>query len=235
MSATLSIIIPVYNEEENIPKLISHLISVVSGTDSEIIVVDGGSTDKTIERVQSYEISCIRCEVKGRAAQMNLGARHASGDIYYFVHADALPPVSFVKHINQSISDGYDAGCYRFRFDSDHPLLKINSYFTRYDRLMCRGGDQTLFIKKSVFEELGGFKEDHLIMEDFEIIDRLRKRYRFRIMPDDVIVSARKYEENHYLKVNFINLVIFTMYAFGASQSTMVHAYKQLIHETRFG
>lgn len=234
MEMKLSIIIPVYNEEENIPKLIPHLKQSILDNDAEIIVVDGGSSDRTVELIQSYDIPCIHCEVKGRAAQMNMGSRYAGGDVYYFVHADALPPRSFISDIKRSMSEGHDAGCYRFRFDSDHMLLKMNSYFTRFDRLMCRGGDQTLFVKKSIFNELGGFREDFLIMEDFEMIDRLRKGYKFRIMPDEVIVSARKYQENHYLKVNFINLVIFTMYMFGAAQATMLHAYRQLIHNTRF-
>lgn len=166
---------------------------------------------------------------------MNLGAEQTDGEILYFVHADSIPPISFVDDIYQCFTNGFDAGCYRFRFNSNHPLLKINSYCTRFDRLMCRGGDQTLFVKRSVFNVLGGYKDHYLIMEDFDLIQQLRKNYAFRIMPKDVIVSARKYDNNPYLKVNFINLVIIMMYFFGASQNTMVHAYKELIHKTRFG
>jgi len=235
MENKVSIIIPVYNEEETIEKLLLHLQNCVIGHDSEIIVVDGASTDKTMEVVKCCGVRFIACNKKGRAAQMNFGVEHTDGEILYFVHADSIPPTSFIDDIYQSVENGFDAGCYRFRFDSGHPLLKANSYFTRFDRLMCRGGDQTLFVKRSVFEELGGYKEHYLIMEDFDLIQQLRKNYAFKIIPKDVIVSARKYENNSYLKVNFVNLVIFLMYFTGVSQETMVHAYKELIHKTRFG
>ncbi len=235
MDQKISIIIPVYNEEKTIEKLLSHLQECISGYESEIVVVDGKSLDKTAEVVQSCGVRLLISEKKGRAAQMNLGAEQTDGEILYFVHADSIPPISFVDDIYQCFTNGFDAGCYRFRFNSNHPLLKINSYCTRFDRLMCRGGDQTLFVKRSVFNELGGYKDHYLIMEDFDLIQQLRKNYAFRIMPKDVIVSARKYDNNPYLKVNFINLVIIMMYFFGASQNTMVHAYKELIHKTRFG
>lgn len=235
MDQKISIIIPVYNEEKTIEKLLSHLQECISGYESEIVVVDGKSLDKTAEVVQSCGVRLLISEKKGRAAQMNLGAEQTDGEILYFVHADSIPPISFVDDIYQCFTNGFDAGCYRFRFNSNHPLLKINSYCTRFDRLMCRGGDQTLFVKRSVFNVLGGYKDHYLIMEDFDLIQQLRKNYAFRIMPKDVIVSARKYDNNPYLKVNFINLVIIMMYFFGASQNTMVHAYKELIHKTRFG
>ncbi len=235
MEQKVSIIIPVYNEEKTIKKLLSHLQECISGYNAEIVVVDGNSSDKTAEVVESSGIRLLISEKKGRAAQMNLGVEQTVGEILYFVHADSIPPESFIDDIYQSIKIGFDAGCYRFRFNSNHPLLKINSYFTRFDRLMYRGGDQTLFVKRSVFEKLGGYKEHYVIMEDFDLIQQLRNNYSFRIVPKDVIVSARKYDNNPYLKVNFVNLVIFMMYFFGASQETMVHAYKELIHKTRFG
>ncbi|MDR9418064.1 TIGR04283 family arsenosugar biosynthesis glycosyltransferase [Gracilimonas sp.] len=230
----ISIIIPTYNESGSIEELLIYLKKHAGSAVADILVVDGQSSDDTVKRVRNAGYKCIISQEKGRAAQMNLGAKQTSGDILYFVHADSIPPTSFTSDILNAIQNGAESGCYRFKFNSDRWLLKINAWFTRFDRLMCRGGDQTLFIKRDVFEELSGFR-NYEIMEDFEMISRLRDRGTFKILADDVIVSARKYEENSYLKMNFINLVIFTMFYFGASKKTMVHAYQQLIAGTKFG
>lgn len=165
---------------------------------------------------------------------MNCGYRLAKGDLLYFVHADSLPPAGYLDDLQRSIEEGFSAGCYRFRFDSDHLLLRINSYFTRFDKIMCRGGDQTLYITRKLFEKLEGFREDFLIMEEYDLIQKIQSTSRFKIIPKDVIVSARKYDRNHYLQVNFANLVVFMMYFSGARQETMVHAYKVLIHHPKF-
>lgn len=231
----ISIIIPVFNEEKTIPNQLRYLKGCIKHYDAEIIVVDGQSRDNTFSTVKQAGVKCLKSKKKGRAVQMNLGARHAKGDILYFVHADSRPPATFITDIKKSIDEGFETGCYRFRFNSDHPLLKVNSFFTRFDRLMCRGGDQTLFITRSLFKKSGGFREDYLIMEDFEFIKRIRKMSDFKIIPKDTIVSARKYHDNNYLKVNFVNLVIFILFFLGASQQTMVHAYKNLIVNTKFG
>jgi len=231
----ISVIIPTYNEENSILKLLKHLKAHRNGHDVEILVVDGKSEDQTVEMVRQAGFKIIVSEIKSRAVQMNTGAEISIGDILYFVHADSIPPTSYIKDIKNAVGQGYKAGCYRFRFDSDHFLLKINSYFTRFDRLMCRGGDQTLFISRNLFYELNGFKNGYHIMEDFDIIQRIKKRDKFLIMPKDVIVSARKYEQNSYLKVNAANFTIFMMYFLGASQNTMLNTYKKLIHFTKFG
>jgi len=230
----ISIIIPTYNEADYIRELLNYLQEYADSSVAEILVVDGQSNDNTFDKVQEAGFKCTICPKKGRAAQMNAGARQAIGDIFYFVHADSYPPKSYAKDIVREIKNGAESGCYRYRFNSNKWLLKVNSWFTRFDRLMCRGGDQTLFIKRHVFEELGGFK-DYAIMEDFDLIKRLRSRGTFHIIPKEAVVSARKYEENSYLKVNFINLIIFLMFYFGASESTMLHAYKNLITGTKFG
>ena len=234
-TATISIIIPVYNEERTIHKQLRYLSDCSRGYPTEVIVVDGGSTDSTVLNVRNEGFTCLNAPEKGRAIQMNTGALFASGNILYFVHADSKPPKTFQKDIRNYINRGYESGCYRFAFDSDHPLLKLNSYFTRFNRLMCRGGDQTLFITRSFFDALGGFREDYKIMEDFEFIRRLQKSGSFIIIPKDTVVSARKYSDNSYLKVNVVNLVVFTMFFLGASQKTMIHAYKNLIVNTKFG
>lgn len=231
----LSIIIPVYNEEESIGELIRHLKKNSDQRLSEIVVVDGGSSDDTFEKAREAGALFYISPVKGRAAQMNHGTACTTGEIIYFVHADSFPPSSYLDDIFTAVRNGYSAGCYRFRFNSDRLMLKINSWFTRFDRIMCRGGDQTLFIRRKLFEELGGFRSDFLIMEDYDLLQKIQRVSQFKILPKDTIVSARKYENNHYLKVNIVNFIIFMMYFSGASQNTMVHAYKSLIYHPKFG
>lgn len=230
----VSIIIPTYNEEEKILHLLNYLRDNSDERLAEIIVVDGGSQDQTVQIVREAGFLCIVSEKKGRAVQMNSGYRISKGDLLYFVHADSIPPASYLNDLQQAIDEEYSAGCYRFRFDSDHLLLRINSYFTRFDRIMCRGGDQTLYITRKLFENLEGFREDFLIMEEYDLIQKIQRIAHFKIIPKDVMVSARKYKKNHYLQVNFANLVVFMMYFSGARQDTMVHAYKSLIHHPKF-
>src|SRR6056297_3955370 len=234
-TAILSIIIPAYNEENKISGQVAYLEECSRGFPTEIIVVDGCSSDRTAKKVRSLGDTSIESSVKGRAIQMNTGADYSNGSILYFVHADSRPPETFQQDIRSAVRNGEEAGCYRFAFDSDHPLLRLNSYFTRFDRLMCRGGDQTLFITRRLFYEMDGFRSDYKIMEDFEFISRLRKNNTFSIIPKNTIVSARKYKENSYLKVNLVNFIVFMMFFLGASQRTMVHAYRELITNTKFG
>ncbi|MFD2530860.1 TIGR04283 family arsenosugar biosynthesis glycosyltransferase [Gracilimonas halophila] len=186
----ISIIIPTYNEADGILGLLRYLKKYANDSVADILVVDGQSSDDTVLKVKEAGFNCFISPQKGRATQMNFGAQIAKGEILYFVHADSIPPETYASDIVNSIQDGTESGCYRFTFNSDHPLLKINAWFTRFDRLMCRGGDQTLFIKKTVFEELGGFK-NYAIMEDFDMIRRLRERGAFKILPKDVIVSPK--------------------------------------------
>lgn len=230
----VSVIIPTYNEEESVGKLLNHLKKFGDDRLLECIVVDGGSKDRTVEIVRKHQVHCMICEQKGRAAQMNMGFEHSSGELLYFVHADSFPPKTYLDDLFIAIQNGYEAGCYRFRFDSDRFMLKVNSYFTRFDRIMCRGGDQTLFIKRTLFEKLGGFQNDYIIMEDYDLIQKIQEEATFKIIPKDVVVSPRKYDKNQYLKVNFANFVIFMMYFFGANQQTMVSAYKNLIYHPKF-
>ncbi|HAW78650.1 MAG TPA: glycosyl transferase [Balneola sp.] len=227
----ISIIIPTYNEENSIPDLLKHLFNANKfGDDNEIIVVDGGSSDRTFEIVQSLGFRCIQSDRKGRAAQMNVGAEQSSNDILYFVHADSFPPVSYIDDINESLEMGFQSGCYRYKFDHyPTPLLRINSYCTRFDRIMVRGGDQTLFITRSLFDKLGGFREDFRIMEDYDLIEKIQNTAEFRIIQKDAIVSSRKYEDNGYFRVQIANLTVFMMYFAGASQEMMCHAYSNML------
>ena len=208
----ISVIIPTWNEEATIGPLVHFILTHGLKAIAEVIVVDGQSDDRTVERAKQEGAIAVLAKERCRAIQMNAGAKHASGDVLYFLHADVKLIPSFADDVIKAINEGYDSGCYRYVFDSENRMLKINGYFTRFEGLMCRGGDQTLFITRSAFHDLNGFNESFSIMEDYDFISRLRKKYRFKIIPKNVLVSARKYETNSWLRVQLANLSVFIMF-----------------------
>lgn len=231
---TISIIIPVYNEEGHIAKTIAW-IKAVAGTHliNEIIVVDGNSSDTTIQQARNAGATAVQSPKKGRAAQMNYGAALAKGPVLYFLHADTLPPRGFAGDIIDAVANGYQAGCYRLSFDHDHWFLKANCWFTRFDVSAFRYGDQSLFVTKELFENAGGFCEKHTVMEDFDLIRRLRKKGRFVILKKPVLTSARKYVANGVFKTQGIFYLIFLMYQMGYPQQTLVSTYRKFIKQDK--
>ncbi|GAB3334770.1 TIGR04283 family arsenosugar biosynthesis glycosyltransferase [Marivirga atlantica] len=225
----LSVIIPTLNEAANIQNLITLLKSSPDSNHIEIIVADANSTDNTADLAEQLNIKVISTKQASRAHQMNEGAKLAKANTLYFVHADVEPPKTFFKDINKHIKKGYDFGCFRFKFKSRHPLLFVNSLFTRFKFLWCRGGDQTLFIKKSLFLEADGFDERYVVMEDFELIKRLWKKNKFVVMPKSTLVSARKYDSNTYFQVNMANLKVFRMFMKGVEPEILKDTYYKLI------
>ncbi len=226
----VSIIIPTYNERNIIGELIQYLFENIDSSVIEIIVADGESIDDTMEVAKEAGAKVVVSPVKGRAAQMNYAAGIANGEVFYFIHADCFPPKGFIKDIYQAIETGYDLGRYRTKFDSGKAILKINAWFTRFDLFMCMGGDQTLFIKRSLFEECKGFKEDMRIMEEYEFCERARKTGKYKILNDEVLISARKYDTNSWLSVQQANYKIMNMYKKGASQQQILDTYKKLLN-----
>ncbi|MEO6165959.1 MAG: TIGR04283 family arsenosugar biosynthesis glycosyltransferase [Chitinophagales bacterium] len=221
---------PARNEATQLPVLLNYLNTVTSKNNiAEIIVSDGKSTDDTVSIANLYGTKVVVNEQAGRGMQMNTGAKNAIGNILYFLHVDSTPPIGFVEDILEKIHSGYDAGCYRLRFDYNHWFLKANAWFTRFNINAVRFGDQSLFVRKSVFESIGGFREDFIIMEDQEIIHRLRKKGRFGVIAGYVTTSARKYRANGLYRMQVIFFYIYLSYVFGASQETLVTIYKKLI------
>lgn len=227
----ISVIIPTHNEAENIGLLIKTIKKHGQTNLQEIIVVDSPtSNDKTLEIAEKHHAIALKSQKKGRAAQMNFGASVAQGEILYFVHADTIIHPDYASDILTFIEKGYDLGCYRYRFDSSNLLLKVNSFFTRFPFIWCRGGDQTLFIRKTDFFNIGCFREDFIIMEDYEFIQRTNKLLKFKIIPKNVIVSARKYKTNSYLRVQKANFTVMRMFLGGkASQQEMAETYRKML------
>lgn len=225
---TLSIIIPTYNEELYIEKLVSYLNKQT--TYAEIIVSDGGSQDKTLQLAAAAGAIAIISPQKGRAGQMNYAASIAKGDILYFVHADTFPPQNFVPDILDALANGFDLGRYKTKFISHKTILRINEWFTRFDLFICMGGDQTLFVRKALFEQLGGFKKEMQLMEEYEFCERARKKGRYKIMKGAALISARKYEKNSWLQVQKANYRILQLYKKGAPQEMLVKTYKRMLN-----
>lgn len=225
----ISIIIPTFNEQESISRLIRYLIENSDEKIIEIIVADGGSEDCTVALAAKAGAITVLSPAKRRAAQMNYGASVATGDILYFVHADTLPPSSFVNDIQKAVANGFELGRYRTTFDSKSSLLKINAFFTRFDLFICYGGDQTLFITKNLFTSIGGFKTEMCIMEEFEIVERARKKSKYKIIQKGALISARKYNTNSWLSVQMANYKIVKMYKRGNSQKQMIKKYNELL------
>ncbi len=226
----VSIIIPTLNEAEHIERLVKRLLEGGDGQIADLIVVDGGSTDDTVAKAQGEGANVLCASRTGRATQMNFGARQSAGELLYFVHADTLPPCNYMQALQDAVAQGFEIGSFRLCLDSDSPFLRINSFMTRFPFLWCRGGDQTLFITRRLFDALGGYREDYSIMEEYDLIIRARKHCTFKIIPHDVLASPRKYVANSYLRVQFAHLVVFNMFRFGYSQEKIMKAYQTLLN-----
>jgi len=225
----ISIIIPALNEATNLKKLLPAL-KANTLEPIEIIVVDGGSTDATIDICASQGIKVLKGQ-RGRAKQMNFGASQSNGEILYFVHADAIPPKGYGEAILQAIQEGFPIGCFRLKFDSKSYLLKINAFFTRFDRSWTRGGDQTLYVKTRLFNQFKGYDESCVIMEEYDFMDRIRQAHSFKIIPKNILISARKYEKNSYFKVQIANLVAMRMYQRGVAKKDIALKYKSMLNK----
>lgn len=225
----ISIIIPVLNEESVIGPLIGELRDRQSGYVKEIIVVDGGSEDETVARARKAGARVISDTRRGRSRQMNRGAEEATTGLLYFLHADSIPPPEFDRLILEEYGDQCRAGCFQLAFDSTHPLLNMYAWFTRFDLNAFRFGDQSLFVSRALFFEIGGYRDHLIVMEDNEIVRRLKRHTRFKIIPQKVVTSARKYEEIGAVKLQLIFSLIYVLFHIGYSQELLVSIYQRFI------
>jgi len=204
----ISVIIPTYNEESSIGSTLDNLIQ--NHSPDEVIVVDGGSSDRTVE-IARDKVRVIRA-AKGRARQLNEGARVAAGNILLFLHADTLLPRDGISLIKQTVQNGTQAGRFRLQFDRPEFWLKIFASYTRFHFFSY--GDQGFFVTKSLFQQLKGFRED-VPFEDIDFYKRLSKQIKPVILKDTVITSARRFTASGSLRQKFINIYLVGLYYLG--------------------
>ncbi len=227
----ISIIIPVLNEAATINNLLEHLTENISEESNvELILVDGGSNDGTPKIIKDFaekktiSVRFITSE-KGRAKQMNNGARNASGEILYFLHADSFPPKNYDKYISCEVEKGNPAGCFRMKFDSNHFWLQLAGLFTKLSWRACRGGDQSQFITKQLFDEIGGFDENYVIYEDNILINELYERKKFVVIQQWLITSARLYKQKGVWNLQYHFIVIYVKRWLGADADELYNYY----------
>ncbi|MBD2354399.1 TIGR04283 family arsenosugar biosynthesis glycosyltransferase [Tolypothrix sp. FACHB-123] len=224
-SAKISIVIPTFNEAGNIQDAIA---STQPSTNIEIIVVDGGSQDDTVAIAQSLGVKVILSS-PGRAVQMNAGAVAASGDILLFLHADTRLPAGFDALIRTALQQpGTVAGAFNLRIDASGWGLrlvelgvKVRSQFWQMPY-----GDQAIFITKDIFNKIGCFPELP-IMEDFELIRRLRCIGKITFIKASVITSARRWLRKGIFKTTLINQIVIIAYLLGISPERIRSWYRQ--------
>lgn len=237
MTPRISIVIPVLNESTTILNLLGHLESKVQSLSNiaEIIVVDGGSDDDTFNTVDTLSRKRTQPKIvtlsslKGRALQMNTGATQASGSILYFLHADSYPPQDYDKLIIAQVTSGNPAGCFKMKFDSNHWWLRLAGWLTQFKWRACRGGDQSQFITKDLFNQLGTFDERFIIYEDNDLINKLYARRKFVVIQEWLITSSRRYDENGIWKLQYYFCAIYVRKWFGASAKDLHDFYTKKI------
>lgn len=188
----ISVIIPVYNEEKIIGRLIEKLLPLHG---LEIIVSDGGSRDATPEIGRAYPVIFLSGEA-GRARQMNLGAQAAGGEILFFLHADSDPELSVFAQIRQAVQQGFCWGCCTLEYAANGLIYRSLDWAAalRAKVISSCFGDQGIFCTRALFNQLGGFPELPL-MEDLEFSRRAAKLSKPAVLPAKIMASPRRFQK----------------------------------------
>lgn len=189
----ISVIIPAYNEEKALPATLRALLT--QHGKFETIVVDGGSRDRTIENASLFSAVQVIGASKGRAVQMNAGAKLATGEWLLFLHADTvLPPGAIQRLLDLELDVTVQAGGFMHQFSGDDWRLKVISFLDNFRCVRSRiiYGDQALFIRPALFEQLGGFPNQP-ILEDVAFCERLIKVTTPLVLSPPVVTDARKF------------------------------------------
>jgi len=220
----LSVIIPTLNEAEGLGATLEH-VNQADGV--EIIIADGRSQDATCS-IAADSGALVVTETGGRAAQLNAGAKQAGGRHLLFLHADTLLPDSFDAAIRRTLNDPTTvAGAFQFQTDRINVGMRIIEWGTnmRSSLFQWPYGDQGIFLEKRVFDELGGFL-DMPIMEDFELVRRLRRRGRIVTVPEAVITSARRWQDLGILRTTLRNQAMIIGYFAGIKPERLARFYR---------
>lgn len=218
----LSIIIPTLNEEAGLADLLRTLLVEPQ---TEVIMVDGGSSDATCQIAEQAGVKVVRCG-KGRGRQMNAGAAMAHGEVLLFLHADSRLPPDFSRTIWEFMESTDVAGAFRLHIDDPRWAYRLVEFGAnlRSRWLQLPYGDQAMFIRSETFYAMHGFQHWPLL-EDFDFAQRLRRRGRIRIVPSSATVSARRWHRVGVFKATLLNQIIIIAFRLGISPARLASLY----------
>ncbi|MCP5157833.1 MAG: TIGR04283 family arsenosugar biosynthesis glycosyltransferase [Gammaproteobacteria bacterium] len=221
----ISIILPVLNEQAHIVGCLD-TVQRLRDQNCELIVVDGGSRDRTVKLAKPL-VDQVIVSARGRAAQMNAGARQANGAILWFLHADSLPPSNAAYLIRAALSD---SNCHWGRFDvrlsGRQPALRVvETLMNHRSRLTgIATGDQGLFVRRALFEQIGGYPPITL-MEDIALSRSLRRHSRPVCLRQRVQTSSRRWEQDGIARTILLMWRLRLAYFLGADPNRLARSY----------
>ncbi len=218
----LSVVIPALNEAAGIGRAIASAWAAGAG---EVIVVDGGSIDDTA-RVAQAAGARVLVAGRGRAVQMNAGVAAATGAVLLFLHADTLLPAGAGAAVAHALAaPDVSGGCFRLRFDQPGALYGLYSWVTYRNLPWLVFGDRALFVRRTVFEKLGGFGPMP-VFEDVDLVRRLGQAGRFCFLDAAVVTSARRFEAEGALRRQLRNAVLYVRYRLGTAPERLAAGYR---------
>lgn len=225
----LTVVIPTLNEQERIESLVADLCGRKG---VEVVVSDGGSEDGTVDAARAAGAVTV-ASGRGRARQMNAGAARAGGEAILFLHADSRLPEGFDGLVERALEDEETAGgAFSFALDEDTPFFRFITMTANFRsaRMGIVFGDQAIFARTGTFREVGGYPEQPL-MEDYELIRRLRKRGRIALLEPPVTTSSRRWREVGPLRNTLLNVFVTWAYVLGVSPERLRGWYGRLTGE----
>jgi rSAM/selenodomain-associated transferase 2 len=218
----VSVVIPTWEEESAIGRCLASVLE--NPGPLEVIVVDGGSRDRTVAIAGAFRgIRVLREAPRGRGSQMNAGARVARGGTLWFVHADSRVPATGTRAIREALArPGVAGGAFRFAVDSPRRHFRALEFLVRIrsERWGVPYGDQGLFLRADTFEQAGGFSEVP-ILEDLYLVRRLRRLGEIRVVRDPILTSPRRWQDHGLLRTTIRNLGVLALDRLGARPERM--------------
>ncbi len=221
----ISVIVPVWNDRESLEALLPSLMEEPGAP--EIIVVDGGSRDGSVEATRQFPSVRLVESERGRGCQMNRGAGVSRGDVLLFLHCDTRPSHGAIAGLPELLdSRGADFGAFRLRFDPPVWLPSLLAFFTRLARPWSCFGDQGIFVRREFFRASGGFPEIPLL-EDVHWLRLAGKQGRMARSSHTAVTSARRFEQMGSVRQTWRNLSILLRDLAGQNPAELAALYQK--------
>ena len=222
----ISIIVPTLNEQARISTTLRKLLQLAG--DKEIVVADGGSKDRTLALARAEGVRTINAP-RGRGPQMHAAALEATGDVLWFVHADTIPPIEALEDIRTALADPeVVGGNFGLLFDGpSRAARQLTAIYPSLRRLGLCYGDSGMFVRREIYERIGGFRPLPLF-EDLDLLQRLRRAGRFVHLRERMVTSSRRFENENFALVWLKWTTLQTLYWCGISPHILARWYRHI-------